>query len=46
VSVVASLKPESLKGAKVEARGLLYREPAYADLNITSLTPVTTRCRN
>lgn len=46
VSVVASLKPESLKGAKVEARGLLYREPAYADLNLTSLTPVTSRCRN
>jgi cytochrome c553 len=46
VSVVAALKPESLKGAKVEARGLLYREPAYADLNITSLTPVTARCQN
>ena len=32
VSVVASLKAESLRGARVEARGLLYREPAYADL--------------
>jgi S-disulfanyl-L-cysteine oxidoreductase SoxD len=46
VSVGASLKAESLKGAKVEARGLLYREPAYADLNLTSLTSVTARCRN
>jgi cytochrome c553 len=46
VSVVASLKPESLRGARVEARGLLYREPAYADLNLTSLTSIAPRCRN
>ena len=46
VSVVASLKAESLRGARVEARGLLYREPAYADLNLTSLTSIASRCRN
>ncbi len=45
VSVAASLKPESLKGAKVEARGLLYREPAYADLNLTSLKAVASSCQ-
>jgi cytochrome c553 len=46
VSVVGSLKAESLKGTKVEARGLLYREPAYADLNLISLAPVTSSCQN
>jgi hypothetical protein len=46
VSVVASLKAESLRGARVEARGLLYREPAAADLNLTSLTSIAPRCRN
>ena len=46
VSVVASLKPESLKGTKVEARGLLYRDPAGADLNLTSLSTVTSTCPN
>jgi cytochrome c553 len=44
VSVVGSLKPESLKGTKVEARGLLYRDPTSADLNLTSLTRVTSTC--
>ena len=43
VSVVASLKAESLRGARVEARGLLYREPASADLNLTSLTSIAPR---
>ena len=46
VSVVASLKPESLKGERVEARGLLYRDPAGADLNLTSLSTVTSTCPN
>jgi cytochrome c553 len=46
VSVVASLKAEALKGARVEARGLLYREPTFADLNLTSLTSLAPRCRN
>ena len=46
VSVVASLKPESLKGTKVEARGLLYRDPSGADLNLTSLSSVTSTCPN
>jgi hypothetical protein len=35
-----------LKGTKVEARGLLYREPAYADLNLTSLRTVSSTCQN
>jgi cytochrome c553 len=46
VSVVESLRAESLKGAKVEAHGLLYRDPAYADLNLISLTTVTPTCQN
>jgi cytochrome c553 len=46
VSVVAALKAESLNGARVEARGLLYRDPASADLNLTSLTSIAPRCRN
>jgi hypothetical protein len=46
VSVGAALEPESMNGRKVEARGLLYREPAYADLNLTSLQPVASSCSN
>jgi len=46
VSVVAPMKPESLRGTKVEARGLLYREPAYSDLNLISLTTVGPACSN
>jgi mono/diheme cytochrome c family protein len=44
VSVSRSLKPESMDGQKVEARGLLYREQAYTDLNLTSLRPVASSC--
>ena len=44
VSVSRSLKPESMDGQKVEARGLLYREQAYTDLNLTSLRPVASGC--
>ena len=44
VSVGAALKPETIKGHRVEARGLLYREPAYADLNLTSLQSVASSC--
>src|SRR6266446_3525075 len=36
VSVSASLKPESHKGHKVEARGLLHRGSNYVELNLTS----------
>jgi cytochrome c553 len=43
---VNSLKMDALKGHKIEARGLLYREPAYSDLNVTSLQPVASACGN
>jgi hypothetical protein len=37
---------DAMKGHKIEARGLLYREPAYADLNVTSLQSVGSTCTN
>jgi hypothetical protein len=43
---VSSLKMEAMKGHKIEARGLLYREQAYADLNVTSLQSVGPSCAN
>jgi cytochrome c553 len=43
---VSSLKMDAMKGHKIEARGLLYRESAYADLNVTSLQPVAQTCAN
>ena len=33
-----------MPGRKVEARGLLYRDGSYADLNVTALTPVASDC--
>lgn len=44
VSVNAAYHPEAAQGRKVEARGLLYREPGYADLNLTSLRLVGESC--
>jgi mono/diheme cytochrome c family protein len=44
VSVDASAKNGGLDGSKVEARGLLYREGAYADLNLTSIRSIATTC--
>jgi len=44
VSVDATTKSGALNGRKVEARGLLYRDGAYADLNLTSLKPVASDC--
>jgi S-disulfanyl-L-cysteine oxidoreductase SoxD len=44
VSVDAVTKTGALNGHKVEARGLLYRDDAYADINLTSLTTVEPRC--
>lgn len=44
VSVDAATKGGALNGRKVEARGLLYRDGAYADLNLTSLKPVGSDC--
>jgi hypothetical protein len=44
VSVDAATKAGSLNGRKVEARGLLYRDGSYADLNLTSIKPVASDC--
>src|SRR5438552_9504009 len=46
VSVSPSLKPESHKSHKVEARGLLYRGSNYVELNLTSLATVSSTCAN
>jgi mono/diheme cytochrome c family protein len=43
---VTPFKPEAHKGHKVEARGLLYRDPADARLNLTSLQMVGESCTN
>lgn len=43
---VSSLKMDAMKGHKIDARGLLYREPAYADLNVTSLQTLAPTCAN
>jgi mono/diheme cytochrome c family protein len=44
VSVDATTRSGALNGRKVEARGLLYRDGSYADLNLTSLKPVASDC--
>lgn len=44
VSLDAATKAGALNGRKVEARGLLYRDGSYADLNLTSLKPVASDC--
>ncbi len=41
----AAFHPESHAGQKVEARGLLYREPGENRLNLTSLQTVAQSCR-
>jgi quinoprotein glucose dehydrogenase len=41
---VTSFKPESHKGQKVEARGLLYRDAADARINLTSLQMLGPSC--
>jgi mono/diheme cytochrome c family protein len=46
VSVSPSYKPESYRGHKVEVRGLLYRDPKYVELNLTSLDTVASSCAN
>ena len=43
---VTPFKPEAHKGQKVEARGLLYRDPTDARLNLTSLQMVAESCPN
>jgi mono/diheme cytochrome c family protein len=44
VSVDATTKSGALDGHKVEARGLLYRDGSYADLNLTSLKHIAASC--
>jgi mono/diheme cytochrome c family protein len=44
VSVDATTRSGALNGRKVEARGLLYRDGSYADLNLTSLKPLAADC--
>jgi len=44
VSVDASTRSGALDGHKVEARGLLYRDGSYADLNLTSLKTLAASC--
>jgi mono/diheme cytochrome c family protein len=44
ISVDATTKTGALTGRKVEARGLLYRDGTYADLNLTSLKSVASDC--
>ena len=44
VSVDAATRTGSLNGRKVEARGLLYRDGSYADLNLTSIKPLASDC--
>jgi len=44
VSVDAGTKGGALDGHKVEARGLLYRDGSYADLNLTSIKNVAASC--
>jgi S-disulfanyl-L-cysteine oxidoreductase SoxD len=46
VSVTSSFQAESHKGHKMEARGLLYREPNHAELNLTSLAMIAPNCGN
>jgi mono/diheme cytochrome c family protein len=43
---VTPFKPEAQKGHKVEARGLLYRDPTDARLNLTSLQMIGPSCAN
>ena len=42
---VAPFKPESQKGQKVEARGLIYTEPGDERINLTSLRPTGANCQ-
>ena len=43
---VGAFHPETHQGEKMEARGLLYREPAGNRLNLTSLQTVASSCGN
>jgi hypothetical protein len=41
---VTQFQPESHKGQKVEARGLIYNEPGEERINLTSLRPTGSSC--
>jgi len=44
VSVSPSLKADTHRGHKMEARGLLYRDTTFAEINLTSLAMVSNTC--
>jgi hypothetical protein len=44
VSVSPSFKAESHKGHKMQARGLLYKDRSYSELNLTSLAMLAPTC--
>ncbi len=44
VSVSPSYKAETHKGHRMDARGLLYKDPTHAELNLTSLSMVASSC--
>lgn len=46
VSVSPPLKADSRQNQKVEVRGLLYRDPKYVEVNLTSLETLATSCTN
>ena len=43
---VTPFKPESLKGQKIEAKGLMFRAPNRDRLNVSSIQPVASSCSN
>ena len=45
VSVSPKYQVASHRGQKMEARGLLYRDPSYAEINLTSLSVVAPSCK-
>lgn len=45
ISVSRAFEPESQQSHKVEARGLLYRDPSHAELNLTSLDTLDSACQ-
>jgi mono/diheme cytochrome c family protein len=45
ISVSPAFKADAHKGHKVEARGLLYKDPASAELNLTSLAMIAPSCQ-
>jgi hypothetical protein len=44
VSVSPKHQAASHRGQKMEARGLLYRDTSYAEINLTSLSMVALSC--